>query len=160
MTGVEEILNSLGNKTRRRILFLLAGQPRFVSEISERLGVGRKAIIDHLGRLESSDLVTSVERRVSQGRPRKYYEIKKEVFFNIGICPSFVDFSEMESTQEISDIDKLDMELDELEIAPVNERRMATTFILNKLESQMKEMESEWVELQRLLNRTRKLLNK
>ncbi len=160
MTDVEGLLDALGNETRRRILFLLAERPRFVSEISESLGVGRKAIIDHLEKLKSSDLIVSVERRIKQGRPRKYYEIKRELFFNIGITPNFIDFSEMESTREINSIEKLDMKLDELELAPPHERRAVAGLILNKLEVRVREVESEWVGLQKLLNRVRTLLSK
>ena len=91
---------------------------------------------------------------------RKYYEIKRELFFNIGITPNFIDFSEMESTREINSIEKLDMKLDELELAPPHERRAVAGLILNKLEVRVREVESEWVGLQKLLNRVRTLLSK
>jgi ArsR family transcriptional regulator len=160
MTDADELLDALGCDTRRRILSLLADRPRFVSEISERLDVGRKAIIEHLHRLEDSRLVSSEEKRLSQGRPRKYYEIRRELFFNIGITPGFVDFSEMESRGEIDEVERLDMELDELELSPTKERRAAAGKLLAELEDYVKDLESEWVELQRLVNRTKKLLGK
>ncbi|TRO62051.1 ArsR family transcriptional regulator [Candidatus Bathyarchaeota archaeon] len=160
MADIEGLLDDLGNDTRRKILFLLAERPQFVSEIAEQLDVGRKAIIEHLRRLEDSRLVSSEEKRLSQGRPRKYYEIRREVFFNVGISPGFVDFSELESGKEIDEVEKLDMEMDELEVAPLQERKLAGSVILNKLESHMERLESEWVEMQRLLNRARRLLNK
>lgn len=156
---VDSLLDTLGNRTRRQILFLLADRPMFVTEISDLLGVGRKAVIDHLSMMEGSGMIESRERRLSQGRPRKYYEIREEIFFNIGICPSFVDFSPLESSSEIEEVEKLDMELDELEISPPSERRIATSYIINKLEKRMDGIESEWVEIQRLLNRARKMLN-
>jgi len=159
MVGVEDVLDALGNETRRRILFLLAERPRFVTEISDELNIGRKAIIDHLSRMENSNLIFSVEKRLSKGRPRKYYEIKKEIFFNVGICPNFVDFSEMESLRRLEDIEELDIELDELQTSPLAERRIAVSYLINKLEHRMDNLESEWVQVQRLLNRARKLLN-
>jgi ArsR family transcriptional regulator len=158
MSGIESVLDTLGNSTRRRILFLLAERPRFVTELSDQLRIGRKAIIEHLSLMENSGLVFSVEKRLSQGRPRKYFEIKQEIFFNVGICPSFVDFSQMESKEEIEEIEKLDMELDEIETTPLPERRISVSYIVNKLESRMEGLESEWIEVQRLLNRARKLL--
>jgi ArsR family transcriptional regulator len=158
--SVEDLLDELGNETRRRILFLLAERPRFVTELSRQLDVGRKAVIGHLRRLEECRLVESVEKPVETGRPRKYYEIKREVFFNVGIAPGFVDISHLQSRGELEEIEKLDLELDELEVSPESERRVAASYVLNKLEEHMDELESEWVELQRLLNRARKLLNK
>ena len=143
MTDVNKLLDALGCDTRRKILFLLAEQPRFVSELAEQLDVGRKAIIEHLHRLEDSRLVSSEEKRLSQGRPRKYYEIRRELFFNIGITPGFVDFSEMESRGEIDEIERLDMELDELELSPTSERRVAAGKLLKDLEDYMKDLESE-----------------
>lgn len=160
MSDVERILDTLGNNTRRRILFLLAERPCFVTEISEQLSIGRKAIIEHLSLMEHSGLIFSTEKRLTQGRPRKYFEIKKEIFFNIGICPSFVDFSQLKSSEDIEEIEQLDMELDELELTPLAERRIAISYLINKLEKRMGEVESEWVDSQRLLNRARKLLNK
>jgi ArsR family transcriptional regulator len=158
MSGIESVLDTLGSQTRRRILFLLAERPRFVTELSEQLRIGRKAIIEHLSLMENSGLVFSAEKRLSQGRPRKYFEIKREIFFNVGICPSFVDFSQMESKEEIEEIEKLDMELDEIETTPMPERRISVSYIVNKLESRMEALESEWIEVQRLLNRARKML--
>lgn len=157
--SVDSLLDTLGNGTRRRILFLLADRPMFVTELAEQLGVGRKAVIDHLSLMESSGMIESMEKRLSQGRPRKYYEIRQEIFFNIGICPSFVDFSPLESHTEIEEVERLNIELDEFEMAPVSEKRIAVSFLINKLEKRMEDLESEWVEVQRLLNRARKVLN-
>lgn len=160
MADIEGLLDALGCDTRRRILFLLAERPQFVSEISEQLDVGRKAIIEHLRKLEGSHLVLSREKQISQGRPRKYYEIRREIFFNVGISPGFVDFSELASGLEVDEVEKLDMQIDELEMTTDRERKMAGSVILNKLEAQMARLESEWVGMQRLLNRARRLMNK
>ncbi len=158
MGNLESILDTLGNRNRRQILFLLAERPRFVTELSDNLNIGRKAIIEHLSLMEHAGIVFSIQKRISHGRPRKYFEIKREIFFNIGICPSFVDFSELKSTEEFEEIEQLDMEIDELEMTPITERRIAISYIINKLESRMEGLESEWVDVQRLLNRARKLL--
>jgi hypothetical protein len=50
------------------------------------------------------------------------------------------------------------MELDEIETTPMPERRISVSYIVNKLESRMEALESEWIEVQRLLNRARKML--
>lgn len=159
MVDVNELLDALGNRTRRNMLFLLAERPMYVTELSEQLGVGRKAIIDHLSLMDHLGLVESRNKHLGQGRPRKYYEIRDEVFFNIGICPSFVDFSRLEGGQEFQDIEDLNLELDDLETAPAPERRIAVSYIINKLEKKMGGLESQWVEVQRLLNRARRMLN-
>ena len=158
LTELEPLLDTIGNSTRRNILFLLAERPRFVSEIAEQLKIGRKAIIEHLDKLETAGVISSRKKQLMRGRPRKYFEISEELFLTISITSNFVDFSKVESNQEIPEAEKLNLELDELEIAPESERRVSVSYILNKLESRLTEIESEWVEFQKLLNRSRKLL--
>ncbi len=45
---IEELLNMLGNETRRGILQMLSERPYYVTEISQELDIGQKAIIEHL----------------------------------------------------------------------------------------------------------------
>jgi len=75
--NAESLLNVIGNSTRRNILFLLAERPRFVSELSSELKIGRKAIIEHLNRLETEGIISSKNKQLMRGRPRKYFEITK-----------------------------------------------------------------------------------
>ncbi|MFP4590107.1 MAG: ArsR family transcriptional regulator [Halobacteriales archaeon] len=78
-----ELLDLLGNETRRRILALLAQKPRYVTEISELTGVSPKAVIDHLDRLERAGLI---EYRHSNDR-RKYFSIVQSQRLEITIGP-------------------------------------------------------------------------
>ncbi|MFW6449126.1 MAG: ArsR/SmtB family transcription factor [Halobacteriota archaeon] len=78
-----ELLDLLGNETRRRILALLAQKPRYVTEISELTGVSPKAVIDHLARLERAGLI---EYRNSDDR-RKYFSIVQSQRLEITIGP-------------------------------------------------------------------------
>lgn len=156
--NAESLLNVIGNSTRRNILFLLAERPRFVSELSSELKIGRKAIIEHLNRLETEGIISSKNKQLMRGRPRKYFEITKELFLTISIASNFVDFSKIESNEEIPELEDLALELDELELAPESERRISVSYILNKLETKLSLLEGEWVEVQKLLNRARKLL--
>ena len=48
----EDILDVMGCKTRRDIINLLREEPMFVSEISNELDIGQKAIIAHLRAME------------------------------------------------------------------------------------------------------------
>lgn len=82
---LEEILNVMGCKTRRDILDLLRDEPRFVSQISQELEVGQKAIIEHLRAMEEAGLLSSFFQKIERGRPRKYYDISQDVEFQIFI---------------------------------------------------------------------------
>ena len=50
--NLEAVLDVIGCKTRRDILALLTEEPRFVSQLSEQLNVGQKAIIGDLKAME------------------------------------------------------------------------------------------------------------
>lgn len=78
------VLDVMGCKTRREILILLTQEPRFVSEISKELGIGQKAIIEHLKAMENLGLLKSSFQKIERGRPRKYYDISRKV--EIQIC--------------------------------------------------------------------------
>lgn len=78
-----ELLDLLGNDTRRRILSLLAQKPCYVTEISEVTGVSPKAVIDHLNRLEEAGLI---EYRKADDR-RKYFSITQAQRLEITIGP-------------------------------------------------------------------------
>lgn len=71
---VSRLLDILGNRNRRRIIELLRQKPCFVTEISDRLIISPKAVIDHLGMMEREALISSFldERR------RKYYYLSQE----------------------------------------------------------------------------------
>ena len=78
-----ELLDRLGNETRRRILTLLAQKPCYVTEISEVTGVSPKAVIDHLTRLEEAGLIAF---RQADDR-RKYFSITQAQRLEITIAP-------------------------------------------------------------------------
>ena len=93
---MEAILDVMGCKTRRDIMDLLREEPRFVSEISQELQIGQKAIIEHLRAMEDVGILTSSTKKVVRGRPRKYYDMPNDVNVHITITKnSFnVSFSE------------------------------------------------------------------
>ena len=78
-----QMLDILGNENRRKILQLLSDRPCYVSEISGRLGVGPKAIINHLGLLEDTGLI---ECRVDDQR-RKYFNIADNMRLEVAVAP-------------------------------------------------------------------------
>lgn len=72
---VSRLLDILGNRNRRRIIELLRQKPCFVTEISERLVLSPKAVIEHLQMMEREELLISCldERR------RKYYYLSHDI---------------------------------------------------------------------------------
>jgi ArsR family transcriptional regulator len=81
------LLDILGNETRRRILILLTRRPYFVSELSQELGVGQKAVLEHLRILESAGLIEGRTEKIPRGRPRKYYTIKRGFRLEVLLTP-------------------------------------------------------------------------
>lgn len=83
--NMEVILDVMGCKTRRDIINLLREEPRFVSEISRELDIGQKAIIEHLRAMEEAGILSSFFRKIERGRPRKYYDISRDIHVSITI---------------------------------------------------------------------------
>ncbi len=81
------LLDVLGNATRRRILLLLTRRPYFVSELSQELGVGQKAVLEHLRILENAGLIEGRTEKIPRGRPRKYYTIRRGFRLEILLTP-------------------------------------------------------------------------
>lgn len=78
-----KLLDILGNENRRKIIQLLANRPCYVSEISGRLGVGPKVVINHLSLLEQAGLI---EFSVDEQR-RKYFNIANNMRLEVSVSP-------------------------------------------------------------------------
>jgi len=152
------ILDILGNRTRRKILVLLAQRPRFVSELSEISGIQRKAIIEHLNLLEECGLVRSITKRVEKGRPRKYYEINSELFLKVVLTRNSLTIKEIFGEKTTKEIAKWEKEIKRLELEGGEDRRLLASYFVDKIERRLKEIEEEWVKLEKLLERARRLL--
>lgn len=72
---VSRLLDILGNRNRRRIIELLRQKPCFVTEISERLVLSPKAVIEHLQLMEREQLLISHQDE----RRRKYYYLSHDI---------------------------------------------------------------------------------
>lgn len=97
---MEAILDVMGCKTRRDIIDLLREEPKFVSEISQELDIGQKAIIEHLRAMEEIGILESSFKKVVRGRPRKYYDMPNDVNVHITITQNTfnVDISDISDT--------------------------------------------------------------
>lgn len=77
------LLDILGNENRRRIIRLLADRPAYVTEISEKLNVAPKSVINHLNMLENAGIIKS---SLAECR-RKYYSISHSARLEISLSP-------------------------------------------------------------------------
>ncbi|NLV28161.1 MAG: ArsR family transcriptional regulator [Methanomicrobiales archaeon] len=76
---LSRLLDILGNRNRRRIIELLREKPCFVTEISERLMISPKAVIDHLQMLEDARILAFR----SDDRRRKYYYLEHDISIQV-----------------------------------------------------------------------------
>jgi ArsR family transcriptional regulator len=72
---VARILDILGNRNRRRIIELLRQKPCFVTEISDRLLISPKAVIEHLQLMEREEILSFRQDE----RRRKYYYLANDI---------------------------------------------------------------------------------
>jgi ArsR family transcriptional regulator len=93
LNNVDVLLDVLGNDTRRRILQLLADEPRYFIQLSKDLGVSQQAVLKHLEILERNGFITSYEEESSFPAPkRKYFQLNLSCVLEIGITRDAVQF--------------------------------------------------------------------
>ena len=61
---MDDILDIMGSRTRREIINLLREEPMFVSEISNQLNIGQKAVIEHLRAMEDIGILNSSYKKI------------------------------------------------------------------------------------------------
>src|SRR3990172_1803373 len=106
MSAVDELLDILGNDTRRRILGILAYEPKYFIQLSKELGVSQQAVLKHLSLLEDAGLVSSFRAKSELAAPdRKYYRLKRSLYLTVGIMGDTVelDLTEIGDAQEFED---------------------------------------------------------
>jgi ArsR family transcriptional regulator len=81
------ILDILGNRNRRRIISLLRQKPCYVTELSERLTLSPKALIEHLARMEQMEILGSY----LDDRRRKYYYLTQDITVRVSFEPQEQD---------------------------------------------------------------------
>ena len=128
----EDILDVLGCKTRRDIINLLREEPMFVSEISNELDIGQKAIIAHLRAMEDIGILNSSYKKILRGRPRKYYDLQNEVnihitinrnSFDINFSDDILNTLQLPSGDEWSKLLDIEKRIDDGQLEAIDELR-------------------------------------
>jgi DNA-binding transcriptional ArsR family regulator len=84
---MNQVLEIVGNETRRKILELLSVEPHYISQIAKKLDITQPAILKHLSVLEKAGLIENFWRKNPLGGARKYYRICDSVGIEIAINP-------------------------------------------------------------------------
>jgi predicted transcriptional regulator len=77
MTGdsLLQVLATLANPHRLRIVAALAGERNYVSRLARELGISRALLQVHLRKLEAAGLVSAVIEVSEDGKAMKFYEV-------------------------------------------------------------------------------------
>ncbi len=79
--NISHLLDILGNRNRRRILDLLRQKPCFVTEISDRLVINPKAVIEHLAIMQKEAVISSYQ----DDKRRKYYYLVNDFTLSVQV---------------------------------------------------------------------------
>ncbi len=162
---LEQILDMLGSETRREILQLLSEKPCYVTELSQELEIGHKAIIEHLEGMRRAGMIEAQFQKIEKGRPRKYFTLTHDLILEIKIGQGHFELESLAPeideeilnsipalrniTQRLEDIPKLPggQRINELEIAyeeldselkKINEAKMVIEFLLGEVRTQIR----------------------
>lgn len=96
------LFDVLGSKPRLRIIQELSSEPRYVTELAERVGMDGKSAVHHLDVLEEADIVESY--RTSR---RKYYRLQRTVELRASPPPDrkFCLYTDDAETVDLLDLD-------------------------------------------------------
>lgn len=98
------LLDVLGNENRRRILRLLADEPKYFNQLAKELGVSQQAVLKHLDILEQHGLVASFRAKSELAGPdRKYFKLGRGLHLSVGIAAGLVDMD----LQELGEAEKI-----------------------------------------------------
>jgi ArsR family transcriptional regulator len=168
LNNIDVLLDVLGNDTRRRILQLLADEPRYFIQLSRDLGVSQQAVLKHLEILESHGFVTSYAEESSLPAPkRKYFQLNMSCMLAIGITRDAVDFvlqdiphkGEDEIDQkELKLLSKSVAELEEIEDA--QETLEVSDHLLKEINAKLRELTEVEIFLLRMKQRINRVAHK
>ena len=147
--NIDVLFEVLGNDTRRRILQLLADEPRYFIQLSKDLGVSQQAVLKHLEILERNGFVSSFEGDSDFAAPkRKYYQLDRSCMLAIGITNDAVQFVFHDIPHESAKAKSSQTEFKSLQRQLLElERENDPSKILNLSDSLLKEINSKLTEL-------------
>jgi predicted transcriptional regulator len=79
-----QVLATLANPHRLRVVAALAEQRNYVSQLARELGISRALLQVHLRKLQAAGLVTAVIEVSEDGKAMKFYEVTP---FTIQLTP-------------------------------------------------------------------------
>ncbi|MGB9658902.1 MAG: ArsR/SmtB family transcription factor [Nitrososphaerales archaeon] len=91
---VDLLLDILGNETRRKILKLIAEEPRYVLQLAKELEVSQQAVLKHLDLLQQHGFISMFLAESEFAAPqRKYYELARSLCLRVSIAKKMIRFS-------------------------------------------------------------------
>ncbi len=88
MNNIIDLLNIIGNETRRKIIQLLSYSECYLTELSSILNIENRALLRHLQTMMRNGLLDTYMEKNARGRPpRKYYRLSKSYQIKTIISP-------------------------------------------------------------------------
>lgn len=81
------VFEALANPHRMRIVAILHGQRKYVSELAREIRISRPLLYMHLQRLEAAGLVSGQLELAADGKAMKYYQLCS---FEYPLTPSLI----------------------------------------------------------------------
>ncbi|MHA1337451.1 MAG: ArsR/SmtB family transcription factor, partial [Promethearchaeota archaeon] len=106
LLSLDDILEILGNSTRRIILAKLAKVPHSTSELAASLGISRQAVHSQLKQLAKQGIIEEIE---TEDKSSIKYRIKSNLSIRIDISPDYFNIS-YEIFEDDSNIEVLNIE--------------------------------------------------
>lgn len=82
-----EVLATLSNPHRLRVVAALAHRRNYVSQLARELGISRPLLQAHLRKLQAAGLVTAHLELSEEGKAMKFYEVNQ---FSVTLSPQAV----------------------------------------------------------------------
>ena len=150
---IGELLDLLGNNTRRRILESLTNEPKYFIQLSKEIGVSQQAVLKHLFLLENFGLIESFKAKSNLAAPdRKYFQLNRSVYLSIGITGNSMEIK-MENIKGPNKIRSKNNMAIESKVGSIKKDKEITDILKNtkhKLEllaKRMQELEDEKIHL-------------
>ncbi|MCP8316963.1 MAG: helix-turn-helix domain-containing protein [archaeon] len=159
---IDLLLDILGNETRRRIIKLIAEEPRYLLQMARELEVSQQAILKHLDLLQQHGLISMFSAESEFAAPqRKYYELARSLYLRVGITRNTVRFSidkvpykKRELKIKISDVKGLEDKVRAFEkLRKPDEALKISEEILKEIDAKFEELGEMEVYLMRLKQR-------